>query len=247
MSEVNRVALVVGGGAGIGRATASRLARDGYALAVADLDGDRADAAAAELQAEGAQATAFRANVVDEQQTDDLVASVVEHFGRIDSLVSCAGLQVSTPFEDISLQLWNDVISSHVTSLFLLSRAVIPSMRRQGGGGIVGISSIYAWGIANWTHYSAAKGAILGFVRSLALEEAEHGIRVNAVAPGLIGTSRVRERRTPESIRERATRIPVGRIGEPEEVAETIGFLLSPAASYITGQVIHINGGELLA
>lgn len=247
MIEGQRVALIVGGGSGIGEATAHRLKTAGYALAIADLIPERAEAAANAFAAAGVPSLAITADVADEGQTHAMVEAVMNRFGRIDFLLNCAGGSKVTPLEEMTLEAWSTVIAANLTSLFLTSREVLPAMKQQRRGSIVGISSIFGWGVKNRAHYAAAKAGIVGFVRSLALEVAAEGIRVNAVAPGLIGTERVIGNTSPAGIAEREAIIPMHRIGQPGEVADVIAFLASDAASYVTGQVIHINGGELLA
>ncbi|HEY7060175.1 MAG TPA: SDR family NAD(P)-dependent oxidoreductase [Chloroflexota bacterium] len=240
------VALLVGGGAGIGAATAARLGRAGYALAVADLAVERARAVVDDLERAGAPALALAVDATDEAQVQATVDETFARFGRIDGLVTTVGGSRPLLVSDMSLAEWNKMLTVNLTSQFLTARAVLPTMQRQRGGSIVALSSGQAWGEARRADYAAAKNGIIGFVRSLALEVARDGIRVNAVAPGMTLTERVLNMMGPEEITQRTSRIPLGRAAEPADLADVIAWFLSPESRYVTGQVLLVNGGSLL-
>jgi 3-oxoacyl-[acyl-carrier protein] reductase len=240
------VAMVVGGGAGIGAATARRFAERGTAVVVVDQVEDRAHACVKDVARLGAQGLAIGGDATSESDVAAAVERTMSSFGRIDALVNCSGgLLTRSNVEDMTLGDWTDAVALNLTSLFLASRAVLPAMKARGSGAIVGISSEYAWGKAGAAHYAAAKAGVLGFVRSLAREVAADGIRVNAVAPGIIGTERILGELTSEAIAARTATIPMDRFGEPSDAADAIVFLAGPASGYITGQVLHVNGGSL--
>jgi 3-oxoacyl-[acyl-carrier protein] reductase len=240
------VALIVGGGAGIGAATAARLARDGYALAVADLAAERARDVVDNLERAGAPALALALDATDETQVQATVDATLARFGRVDGLVTTVGGSRPLLVSEMSLAEWTRMLTVNLTSQFLTARAVLPAMQRQRSGSIVALSSGQAWGEARRADYAAAKAGILGFVRSLALEVAGDGIRVNAVAPGMTLTERILNMMGPEEIAQRTGRIPLGRAGEPEDLADVIAWFISPASRYVTGQVLLVNGGSLL-
>ena len=242
-----RVVMVIGGGAGIGAATARRFGDEGAGIVVVDNLGDRARALADELSSAGVAALALRGDATVEVDVQSVVEQAMARFGRIDALVNCSGgLLTRSRVATMTLGDWQEALASNLTSLFLSCRAVLPAMQAQGSGSIVAVSSEYAWGKAEAAHYSAAKAGMLGFIRSLAREVAEDGIRVNAVAPGIVGTSRVLAELTPTAVAERERTIPMGRFAAPEEAADAIAFLASERAGYITGQVLHVNGGSLM-
>src|SRR5262249_10312458 len=206
------VVLVVGVG-GIGAATAARLARDGYALALADNVAARAEGAATTLERAGARVLPLTVDATDEAQVRAMVAATAERFGQIDALVTTVGGAEQVAVADMTLRQWTDMLTFNLTSQFLTARAVLPVMRRQQSGSIVAVASNLAWGKAEMAHYAAAKAGIIGFVRSLALEVARDGIRVNAYAPGLTHTQRIVDNTPAEVIEANARSIPMGRLG----------------------------------
>ena len=242
-----RVAIVTGAGRGMGRAVAARLAAGGAKLVVNDLDADSAERAAGALQESGAEALATPGDVTSSADVARMVASAIEHFGRIDVLVNNAGVLRPTPVFELEEQEWDMVVNGNLKSTYLCSRAVLPAMRDQGWGRIVNFSSTAGKSVSTvgGAHYTASKAAILGFTRHLAKEEAAHGITVNAVCPGLIDTEMVRSTISKERTAAYASSFPIARLGEPYEVAELVAFLASDKAAYITGASLDINGGDL--
>ena len=242
-----RVAIVTGAGRGMGRAVASRLAAGGAKLVVNDLDADSAEGTAGALREAGAEALATPGDVTSSADVARMVASALGHFGRIDVLVNNAGVLRPTPVFDIEEEEWDMVVNGNLKSTYLCSRAVLPAMREQGWGRIVNFSSTAGKSVSTvgGAHYTASKAAILGFTRHLAKEEAAHGITVNAVCPGLIDTEMVRSTISKERTAAYASSFPIGRLGEPYEVAELVAFLASDKAAYITGASLDINGGDL--
>ncbi|HEY7060199.1 MAG TPA: SDR family NAD(P)-dependent oxidoreductase [Chloroflexota bacterium] len=239
------VVLLVGVG-GIGAATATRLARDGYALALADNVAARAEQSAATLEQAGTPVLPLTVDARDEGQVAAMVAATVDRFGQIDALVTTVGGAEQVTVAEMTLRQWTDMLAFNLTSQFLTARAVLPVMRQQQRGSIVAVASNLAWGKAGMAHYAAAKAGIIGFVRSLALEVAGEGIRVNAYAPGFTHTQRIVDNTPAAVIEANARSIPMGRLGLPEEQADGIAFLVSPASRYVTGQVLHVNGGWLM-
>ncbi|WP_214105851.1 SDR family NAD(P)-dependent oxidoreductase [Acrocarpospora catenulata] len=239
-----RVAVVTGGGRGIGAAVCRRLAEEGAAVAVLDLDAKPAEQVAGTLP----EAGAYAADVGDPAQVEDVVRRVLARHGRIDILVPCAGVMRGAPVTEMTDRAWTEVLTSHLTGSFTAVRAVTPAMIAQRHGRIVLISSIAARGIADHVNYGTAKAGIAGMTRSLALELGPRGITVNAVAPGFIATRMTREGaerrgRTWEEHAERAAEgTALRRIGTPEDVAAVVAFLASADAGYVTGQVIHVSG-----
>jgi 3-oxoacyl-[acyl-carrier protein] reductase len=236
-----RVALVTGGAQGLGLAIATRFSREGAAVVVADLDGDAAAAAAAGL----GQATSVRANVVDEADVAAMVAHAVEAHGRLDVLVNNAGITRDKSLGKMTLEMFRQVIDVHLQGTWLGSRAAFAVLREQGeGGAIVNMSSV-SGKVGNFgqTNYSAAKAGIVGMTKALAKEGARFGIRVNAVMPGLIRTA-MTDAMPEDVVSQRLQDIPLGRMGEPDEVAKAALFLASDLASYSTGTVVEVTGGR---
>jgi NAD(P)-dependent dehydrogenase (short-subunit alcohol dehydrogenase family) len=245
------VALVTGGGGGIGGATAIRLAAGGVAVAVADFDATSAEAVTRQIVDAGGTALAIALDVTDPASVAEAVASAEGALGPVDQLVNTAGWFEWAAAEDISDEAFERMFRVHVFGMHSVCRAVLPGMLARKAGAIVNVTSIHAIrGQTLTAHYSAAKGAILAYTKSLAREKSPLGIRVNAVAPGPIDTPLWRGDMTAaeaeKTMAERSKVIPLDRLGTPEEVAAGIVFLLSPAASYLTGHIMTIDGGEVM-
>jgi len=243
---VSSVALISGGGNGIGRAVAHRLAAAGMSVIVADYDRAAAEQVRGEIGDAGGKAEALAVDVTVAREVKALVADVGLRFGRVDVLINLAGGSFYTKrIEEFSWAEWRKVIDTNLKGTFLMCREVAPLMQRQKSGRILNTASNYGvTGSALRAPYSAAKAGIIAFSKSLALELAPDGIRVNTVAPGPTDTPRVMEKETAEARRQRwHASIPLGRTGQPEELAELYYFLTTAESAAITGQLFHCNGG----
>lgn len=235
--------MVTGGAGGIGFATARAFAEAGSDIILADLDLDAAGRAAAQLRAsQDVQVHSVRLDVSNRTSWEEVVAGVRERRGRLDVLVNNAGVTRDRSLLKMSDSDWEIVLNVHLRGTWLGCQNVIPLMKEQGGGAIVNVSSDARHGSFGQANYSAAKAGIVALTRTIAIEHARHGIRVNAVAPGPVNTSMLDA--VPDQVVESwLAAIPLSRLAEPEEVASVVQFLASPAASYITGHVIPIDGG----
>jgi len=238
-----RVALVTGGSRGIGHATAALLARGGARVAVCARTQADAEAAARALRDEGQEAMGLSADVADAAQAEAAVRACMERFGRLDILVNNAGIRHDGLVLRMRDAEWDRVLAVNLTGAFHCIRAALRGMVRQHAGRIINVTSVVAArGNAGQANYVSAKAGLIGLTKAVALEVASRGISVNAVAPGFIETAMTADLGD-ETRKTYMAQIPAGRFGRPEEVAWAIGFLASEAAGYITGQVLHVNGG----
>ena len=256
-----QVALVTGGGSGIGFGIATTLGRLGAHVAIASRSADRLEDAVRRLGEGGASASAHAVDVRDPERVKAMVAEVTDAHGRLDVLVNNAAGNFYAPSETLSANAWKSVVEIDLYGTFYCSQAVLPAMRANGGGRIVNISmTLHYRGWPMMAHATAAKAGIDALTRTLALEWATHGVRVNAVAPGPIPTEGVRKAFAPppgteapdlgfveRAMAEHATRtIPLGRWGSPEDIANMVAFLASPAGDWVTGAIFVVDGGEWL-
>jgi len=245
MSDSERVVIITGGSRGIGRAIAYRFAGEKPKLVLVHYDPDEsaAEQTLAQLAEKGVQAEAHRVDVSNRGDVDRLFKEVLARFGRVDVLINNAGITKDMLFIRMSEDEWDQVLRVNLKGVFNCSQAVIRFMIKERSGRIVSISSVVGQiGNMGQTNYAASKAAIMGFTKSLAREVASRGITVNAVAPGFINTGMTAI--LPDKVKELfLQQIPLGKMGEPEDVAEAVHWLCSAGSKYVTGQVIHVNGG----
>jgi 3-oxoacyl-[acyl-carrier protein] reductase len=242
----DRVSLVTGASRGIGLGVARRLARDGATVVCVARDAARLEGAVAGLRGEGLKAEVAPCDLTDEDAVRRLVEETSRRLGRIDHLINNAGIARDALLLRMKTSDWRAVLQTNVEGMFFLSRAVVPLMLRSRFGRIVNMTSVVAQsGNPGQTNYCASKAAIIGFTRSLALEIASRGVTVNAVAPGFIDTDMTAEigDKARQAMLER---IPLGRLGGPDDVAGAVRFLVGEEAGYITGAVLNVNGGMYL-
>lgn len=246
-----RTVLITGGGIGIGRATGLAFAAAGDHVVVTDILEAEGSSAAKEAEAKGGSAEFIALDVRSTQHADKVVAEIEARRGAIDVVVANAGIAHRTPLAELTDEKWDHTFEIDLKGMLRVIRPALPAMKRKGGGAIVCVSSIMgvAYGWDEHVHYSAAKSGVVGLVRGLAVELARAGIRVNGVAPGYIRTAQLLSKEHslgPEGAEAAGAFIPMGRIGEPSDVADVIHFLASPAARYMTGQIIVVDGGLLV-
>jgi len=244
-----KVAIVTGGGRGMGRATALTLAHEGAAVVVNDVRPDWARSVAQEIEETGSQAMVYVADVTDESQVQAMIDATVERFGTVDILINNAGLlRATAPLETIPLDEWELMMDVNVNGVFLCTKAVLPIMKARRSGKIVNVSSSAGRTTSTFggAHYTTSKAAVLGLTRHTAREVAPYNINVNAVAPGSMDTEMVREMATPEHMAQEERNIPLRRLGTAQDEADLVAFLCSEESSYITGATIDINGGDLM-
>lgn len=240
------IAIVTGAGSGIGRAIAHRLARDGMSVVVNDLDLDRARTVASELTSQKARAIAVARDVSKEQDVAQIVDTCNKAFGPCTVLVNNAGHVHQSHFVDLKPEDFDRMIAVHLRGTYLCARAVLPDMLAKQSGVIINIASqLGQIGGVELVHYCAAKAGIIGLTKALAREVSAQGVRVNAVAPGPINTPLLKDL-SPEWRGAKAGGLPLKRFGEPEEVAEAVAFLASPAASLFVGQTLGPNSGDVM-
>jgi 3-oxoacyl-[acyl-carrier protein] reductase len=245
-SPVARVALVTGASQGIGRAVALRLAKDGFAVALAARNEDKLKELAADIAQSGGSSALFVLDVANEESIKSTAKAVLAHFGRVDVLVNNAGITRDNLLLRMKRADWDDVLTTNLTGTFLLSQALIGSMMKARYGRIINISSVVGrMGQAGQANYAASKAGLIGFTKSLARELASRGVTANVVAPGYIESpmTAVLDAKQNESI---VSHIPLGRIGSDVDVAHAVSFLASEGAGYITGHVLDVNGGMFM-
>jgi 3-oxoacyl-[acyl-carrier protein] reductase len=251
MSEAGtaRVAIVTGAARGIGAATARRLAADGFAVAVIDLDEGSAKGTVEAIEADGGRAIAVGADVSDAEQVDAAVARVAAELGGPTVLVNNAGVTRDNMLFKMTESDWDTVMNVHLKGAFLMSRATQKHMTEAKWGRIVNLSSVSALGNRGQANYSTAKAGLQGFTKTLAIELGRFGVTVNAIAPGFIQTEMTRATAErigisfEDMIAAASKEIPVGRVGQPEDIAALVGFLVSEGAGFVSGQVIYAAGG----
>jgi 3-oxoacyl-[acyl-carrier protein] reductase len=242
----DRVSLVTGASRGIGLGVARRLARDGATVVCVARDAARLERAVEGLRGEGLRAESAPCDLADEDAVRRLVEETAHRLGRIDHLINNAGIARDALLLRMKTADWRAVLQTNVEGMFFLSRAVVPLMLRARYGRIVNMTSVVAHsGNPGQTNYCASKAAIIGFTRSLALEIASRGITVNAVAPGFIDTDMTADLGA-QAREAMLARIPLGRLGRPDDVAGAVRFLVGEEAGYITGAVLNVNGGMYL-
>jgi 3-oxoacyl-[acyl-carrier protein] reductase len=239
----NKVSLITGAAQGIGLATALKFAAEGAIVIVCDLKADSVEQAVAQCRALGADAHGFAVNVTDRALVDKVVAQVMQQFGRIDVLVNNAGITMDARLQKMTLEQFDRVIDVNLRGVFHCAQAVADTMVAQGSGVILNASSVVGiYGNFGQTNYAATKFGVIGFTKTWSRELGPKGVRVNAVAPGFVTTPMVAAMPT-KILQDMESKVPLRRLGKPEEIANVYAFLASDEASYINGAVIEVSGG----
>lgn len=247
MERIKKAAIVTGAGQGLGAAMAARLAADGYSVIIAEYDQSLATRLAERISEGGNSALACKTDVADESSVKSMVKFTLDKLGRVDALINNAGVYPKSLIIKMSRQEWDRVLAVNLKGAFLCCKHVLPLMIAQKSGRIINIASGHAFrGGAGFSHYSASKAGIVALTKSLALEVAPFGILVNTLTPGVSDTSMPRIHSSEEEVRTKATKIPLGRMAKPEEIAEAASYLLSERNTFITGQVVAVNGGQVM-
>ncbi|MDQ0458028.1 SDR family NAD(P)-dependent oxidoreductase [Rhizobium paknamense] len=251
MSAQKRNVLITGAGIGIGQAAARAFAALGDHVIVTDILEQEGEATAAAIRADGGSAEFLPYDVRSPTRADEIVADVEARLGPLDVIVANAGIAHRTPLYELTDEKWDLTFDIDLKAMFRLVRAAAPAMRARKSGSVVALSSIMgiAYGWDEHVHYSAAKAGVIGLVRALAVEMARDGVRVNGVAPGYIRTAQLLSEENslgPVEAEKAAAFIPMGRLGDPSDIADVITFLASQAARYMTGQVVVVDGGLLV-
>ncbi|MFZ0664261.1 MAG: SDR family NAD(P)-dependent oxidoreductase [Acidimicrobiales bacterium] len=244
---MTRVAVVTGGASGIGLGVAQQFIAEGYAVAILDINDEAIKQATDKLSSTGGAVTAIRADVTDRSQVDAAFVTIRTELGPVSILVTSAGIEAFDPLLDITQQRWDQVIAVNLTGTFLCAQAAVPDMVAAGWGRIVTISSQSAQsGAPNMAHYSASKGGVIALTKALAVDLARKGVTVNSIAPSIVDTPMARaatEAGNFPGIEVIAPMVPLGRAGTPADIAAACSYLCSDGGSYVTGQILSVNGG----
>lgn len=242
---MGHIAIVTGGASGIGSAISQRLAADGAAVAVLDLNGEAAEAEAAKIAATGVKAIGLTVDVADRAAVDAALDQVRSQLGAPSIVVNSAGLSLHEPFMDITNEQFDRIVAINLTGTFNVCQSALPDLLEAGWGRIINISSSSVHsGAPRLAAYVAAKSGVVGLTKALAIEFAPCGITVNSIAPGAVDTPMLRRTMASGAITDKQAAAPVGRLGRPEDIAATTAFLVSEEAGYITGQLYGVNGGR---
>jgi 3-oxoacyl-[acyl-carrier protein] reductase len=248
---MTKTVLITGAGIGIGKATSFAFARAGYHVAVTDVLAAEGEAVAAAIRTEGGSASFHRLDVRSTVEAEAVGAQIIATHGGIDVVVANAGIAHRVPLAELTDEKWDQTLEIDLKGMLRVVRPAVPGMKAKGAGAVICLSSIMgvAYGWDEHVAYSAAKSGVVGLVRGLAVELARSGIRVNGIAPGYIRTAQAlspEHSLGPEGLEQAAKFIPMGRVGEPEDIADVVLFLASAAARYLTGQVVAVDGGLLV-
>lgn len=257
MRTKDKVAIVTGGGSGMGKAIATRLAAEGASIVIVDVNENAMNSTVSELVAAGHKAAGYKMDVSRREQVREVMNEIVEKFGRIDILVNCAGVTRHRPFLELNDADWDFVLAVDLKGVFYCVQAAAPHMTRQGYGKILNISSISGTGASSHhaggspagnSNYASAKAGVIQLTKTLARELGPHGINVNSVAPGFVLTPMTGASRSPKEVEEhieaRKKMAALNRPGKPEDIANAVLFLVSDEASFITGQTLYVDGGR---
>jgi 3-oxoacyl-[acyl-carrier protein] reductase len=244
----NRTVIVTGAGQGIGRAVAKGLAAEGARVVIAELNGENGKQVQKDIEAAGGIALAVRTDVSEEDSVNAMVAETLRSFKNIDVLINDAAIFPASSVAEMKTEEWEQVLRTNLTGTFFCCRAVMPTMKNNGSGRIINFTSGRALqGSKHGAHYAASKGGIIGFTKSLALELAPYGITVNSICPGAIDTPQPKAHvKNEEEFYAKVKKIPLGRVGQPEDLVGPALFLASDWSAYVTGQMIVVNGGSIL-
>lgn len=248
----NKTALITGARRGMGRADALVLAKYGANLVITDVNQEDCQKVADEIKKQGGNALALKMDVTKKEEIEEVVQKTVKEFGQLDILVNNAGIAEFKPFLEITEEEWDKTLDINLKGQFLCAQAAASQMKKQGSGVIVNIASVamgqQGIGFPNIAHYCASKGGIAALTEALAVELAQFNTRVNCVAPGMIETPMIQTVKSdPKTLEGMLARIPLHRIGKPEEISELVAFLASDDSSYMTGSVVVVDGGWLSA
>lgn len=257
MEFENKIAIITGAGSGIGKGTSLMLAKEGATVVVADLNEESAKNVSNEIINSGGKATYFKLDVTKSDEVTEMSEYVKEKIGLIDILVNNAGISIITPFFKHTEEIWDKTMEVNLKGQFLCCKAIIPQMLEKGSGSIINMSSQSGKvGTNDYQAYCASKFGVIGLTQALSKEFAGKGVRVNSVCPGVVYTSMWKKQKADYAAKKNigseevmdyfADKIPEGRVGKVEDITNTISFLLSDKADYITGQAINVNGGDIM-